>query len=170
MNPTSCTRTADGHYLCRYCGQRPMRVRGGELFPDHPEAAAMHYLNCRPCKAFVRCADGGWEPLGELGDPSVRRVRKAARDAYEGLVQRTLTANRWPEEIVRAAISSWMGSLDGPTAPIAGLDSDDCTRLMEICSTPSPPLGIHVYRVSQAAIRSSPAKAPKRKTTPRRKK
>lgn len=170
MNPPSCSRAPDGHYLCRYCGQRPMRVRGSELFPDHPEAAAMHYLNCRPCKAFVRCADGGWEPLGELGDPSVRRVRKAARDAHESLVQRTLAANRWPEEIVRAAISSWVGSLSGPTSPIAGLDAEDCVRLMDICSTPSPPLGIHVYKVSQAASKGASAKASRGKSTARGKK
>lgn len=147
---TACSRGQDGLPICRYCGERPMRVRGNEIFPDHPQAATLHYLNCRPCKAFVRCSDGGWEPLGELGDPSVRRVRKAAHDASENLVRRTMASNRWPEDVVREAISSWITSTGGPSGAIAGLDSADCERLMAALEDPVPPLAIHVYRISKA--------------------
>jgi hypothetical protein len=127
-----------------------MRVRGNEIFPDHPQAATLHYLNCRPCKAFVRCSDGGWDPLGELGDPSVRRVRKATHDANEDLVRRTTAANKWPEDVVREAIASWIASLGGPSGPVAGMDSDECERLREMLGHPAPPLAIHVYRISKA--------------------
>lgn len=127
-----------------------MRVRGNEIFPEHPQAATLHYLNCRPCKAFVRCADGGWEPLGELGDPSVRRIRKATHDAHEDLVRRTLASNKWPEDVVREAVSSWVASVGGPTGPIAGMDSDECERLNGMLEVSTPPLAIHVYRISRA--------------------
>lgn len=143
-----------------------MRVRGGEIFPDHPQAATMHYLRCRPCNAYVRCVNGTWEPLGELGDPTVRRARKSAHDAVEALLRRTLSANRWPEDVVRAAIQSWLEAEGASTKALAGLEIFECDRIVELCGNPSPPLGVHVYKVS-APLRT---KAGKNNRRPPRKK
>lgn len=149
MNPGFCSQDAYGHPVCRYCQDAPMRVRGSEIFPEHPRAAPMHYLRCRPCNAYVRCHDGTWDPMGELGDPSVRRARKYANDAVETLLKRVMAANRWPEDIVREALRSWFGSEGASTRPLAGLEIMECQRIQELCAVPSPPLAIHVYKVSE---------------------
>ena len=136
--------TDDVRPLCRYCLRTPMRARGVDLFPDHPVAAAGHFLHCRHCDAWVRCADGGWEPLGELGDRAVRNARRAAHEARERLVARTLEAGGRKDPAIRSAIDGWLVASGIEPRPIAGMERDDCVRVWSLCSPPAEGFAAHL--------------------------
>ena len=110
---------------CDYCGKPAWFISSGTI--SRIDFGMIWY--CPDCRAWVGVHKGTDRPLGRLADTRLRRLKKAAHRALDGLL-------RGKEPSTKKAIYEWLaGEMSIPLDKcyISMLDADQCEQLIKIC-------------------------------------
>lgn len=113
---------------CPYCGSKPRKCTGKELYPERKKVWKKKFLRCDPCDAQVGChasKDHKWKPFGPLADRPLRQLRKRTHAAFDPIWQSDL--------MTRHEAYTWMADrlhLTREAAHIGMLTREQCERLI----------------------------------------
>lgn len=121
---------------CPYCRDAAKLVDGRAIYPHRPDLSSKQFWQCKPCGAYVGChAAGvgqgdGTKPLGRLADAELRKAKKDAHFAFDGLWLNSPNRRR-----ARGAAYAWLADAMGLTADechIGEMDAQQCRRVFQL--------------------------------------
>lgn len=123
---------------CDYCGKPAALVTGADLHPHLPHLAGRYFWRCAGCDAHVGCHPrskkhkrNGWEPLGRLANPALRRLKIAAHAALDPLWKSPEAARKMSRSDAYAWLAEAM-QLTPEQTHIGMFDETQCQRVVEL--------------------------------------
>jgi hypothetical protein len=114
--------------ICRYCGEEAQLMFGRDLFGEGRRLERKRYWVCERCDARVGCHGESREPMGELADASLRKLRSKAHKFFDRMWQQG--------HKTRNSAYFWLAEKMGLTrneCHIANFDEEDCRKVIAIC-------------------------------------
>lgn len=71
--------------ICPYCDKPAPLVTGKQVYPYRRDLWKKKFYLCRGCDAYVGCHPKSERPLGVPANKALRKLRRAAHDAFDPL-------------------------------------------------------------------------------------
>jgi hypothetical protein len=119
--------------ICQYCGA------AAAFRPTSSHVYSKDFgpiWHCVPCAAWVGCHPDG-RPLGTLANANLRKIRVAAHNAFNPLIERKIAREKCSKTKAKNAAYAWLSKQLGiprEQCHIGMFNEEQCSSVMESCA------------------------------------
>jgi len=115
---------------CPYCFNPADLVNGEILYPKRHELHTSYFWYCEQCNAYVSCHKNSTEPLGNLANGYLRKLRVIAHKNFDKIWQNNSTITR---KVAYDLLSEKL-NIPPDNCHIGMFDVKTCKKVINICT------------------------------------